>query len=895
MMGGSFNRTCPSFLSLVCSLYMLLGRWFFRVIKSCFCRFITSRLCTFFLLLCLGLFSSGIVLAQDEPGEEEPETPQSHAQSESMKWKGIDVNTVLDPNNPQYDSEYATNGKKIYLFNVGTGRFIIEGGNWGMEGRLFHETFGRPLFLMSNRLIKSGIKENGTKDVFGCNAPKVFHNQSNWANYDQYSFTMMMDADSSKRKGWFFERVSGETGDTYTYYMYEEPKNSTTKYYFGAVYGDWKKDNSNTETDKLVYRDHDRATWTTEENVINITEKYEVKEEFKTEMIPLNELYQWRLVSEDEFLNMLDNDNIGLNPSVSVQIYDRDFTRNAEQFNVNWKTENKSGVNYNVKGRYGFTFGSTGNRYNTQQRQYNDNDAWNKPLRLKNIFEMSEQEEPSQAVRFRYGLKNGKYGFLSFEGVGRTYTEVEVPRAGWYLVQCYGFVHSDSGNDAYLFAKVKGSNETSSTGGESKTNLRHISTSTLSNEILTGKNDREKCLEVGKFLTKPKTSESVGETKEDYLTTLWICITEDQFTNENKKIIQIGVGKDKATQVSDGIVNGGKTYYYDTDWVCVDDFRMSYLGLRPAFFYEDEENLNYLNPNSPDYYTDSEAPKAKQYQGASPTGQYAGAICVERSLKTNQWNSFSFPMSLTGEQIRFAFGEDAQLATINSVGNLSQNPNVIDFETKDLFTTNDVVVPGKFYLLKPTKEPLAGIDPRGIETTYYELGRKFFSARDDEPDTYTHFVIPLDTWKDASETISSLDNNHNGIAHVNYVQTPNYNTIMTSHVFDDVTHGIYAEEGAYVVSNNTIYHINKNTPLKGFRGWIVLENPIAPSNEMTMSVHGMYYDGKEDTSIESLPMVVTQLSADTEVYDLCGRKVGVLGTTLPKGIYLVNGRKYFVK
>ena len=904
MIDSIINRTYLRSMFLLRSLYLLLERWSFRVIKACFSKFSTSSICAFLLLLCLGLFSSGIVLAQDEPGEEEPETPQSHAQSESMKWKGIDLNTVLDPNNPQYDSEYATNGKKIYLFNVGTGRFIIEGGNWGMEGRLFHETFGRPLFLMSNRLIKSGIKENGTKDVFGCNAPKVFHNQSNWANYDQYSFTMMMDADSSKRKGWFFERVSGETGDTYTYYMYEEPKNSTTKYYFGAVYGDWKKDNSNTETDKLVYRDHDRATWTTEANVKNITEKYEVKEEFKTEMIPLNELYQWRLVSEDEFLNMLDNDNIGLNPSVSVQIYDRDFTRNAEQFNVNWITENNSGVNYNVKGRYGFTFGSTGNKYNPQQRQYN-NDAWNKPLRLKNIFEMSDQEEPSQAVRFRYGLKNGKYGFLSFEGVGRTYTEVEVPRAGWYLVQCYGFVHSDSGNDAYLFAKVKGSNETSSTGGESKTNLRHISTSTLSNEILTGKNDREKCLEVGKFLTKPKTSESVGETKEDYLTTLWICITEDQFTNENKKIIQIGVGKDEATQVSEGIVNEGKTYYYDTDWVCVDDFRMSYLGLRPAFFYEDEENLNYLDPNSPDYYTDSEVPKAKQYLGASPTGQYGGAICVERSLKTNQWNSFSFPLPLTGEQIRFAFGEDAQLATIHSIGGLSNNPNVIDFETQNLFTTNNVVKPGQFYLLKPTKEPLAGIDPRGKTVTYYELGRKFFSARENETSDYTHFKIPLGTLKHASETIIKDEEPAGivpaGIAHVNYVQTPDYNSIINSHeYYDGGSHGIYATEGSYVVSYNankeatTIYHINKNTPLKGFRGWIVLDDPIAPS-DVKMSVYDKFDGGHEDTSVESLPMVVTQLSADIEVYDLCGRKVGVLGSNLPKGIYLVNGRKYFVK
>jgi hypothetical protein len=34
----------------------------------------------------------------------------------------------------------------------------------------------------------------------------------------------------------------------------------------------------------------------------------------------------------------------------------------------------------------------------------------------------------------------------------------------------------------------------------------------------------------------------------------------------------------------------------------------------------------------------------------------------------------------------------------------------------------------------------------------------------------------------------------------------------------------------------------------------------------------------------------------TEVYDLCGRKVGTFGSTsLPKGIYIVAGKKIFVK
>ncbi len=827
------------------------------------------------------MFGQGVAFAQN-----------THAHSESMKWKGIKVDTVLN------NSKYATNGKRIFLYNMGTGRFIIEGGNWGMEGRLFHETFGRPLFLMSSGLIKSGIKENGSKDVFGCNAPKDFHDQGNWANYDQYSFTMMMDANSAKRKRWFFERVETE-GDTCTYYMYEEPKNNTTRYYFGAVYGEWKKANSNTETDKLVYRDYDRATWTTEVNVKNITTKYEVKEEFKTEMIPLNELYQWRLVSEDEFLKMLDNENIGLNPSVSVQIYDRDFTRNAEQFSQKWITSEKNDYHYDDTesiGRLGYTFGSTDNKYNTQQEQYYD-EAWDKPLRLKNIFEKSDGSKPEQ---FRYGLKNGKYGFLTFEGVGRTYTEVEIPKPGWYLVQCYGFVHSDSGHDAYLFAKVNGSNETSSTGGESKNNLRHISTSTLSNEILTGKNDKENCLKVGKFLTQPKTSESVGETKEDYLTTLWICVTKEQF-EAGLKTLQIGVGKNEATK-SAAKRNNNKDYYYDTDWVCIDDLRMSYLGLRPAFFYEDEENLNYLDPNSSDYYIDPETNKAKQYLGASPTGQYGGAICLERSLKTNDWNSFSFPLPLTGEQVRFAFGEDAQLAFIHSIGELSNNPNVIDFKTVNLFTTDNVVKPGNFYLLKPTKEPLLSFDPKGNEKEYYELGRKFFSVKD-EPASYTHNLLALETKMLDTLKIKSLYGMHNGKAGVNYVQTPNYSGFRVSDGIYTGTeaNGIYAPKGSYVVSTNpktqksTIVHLNKDTRLKGFRGWINLDNAIdSQSKDFTMEIFGMFDEEPEQGGTTSVPRIHL-FTADESVYDLYGRKVGKLGDTLPKGIYIVKGKKYMVK
>jgi hypothetical protein len=172
------------------------------------------------------MFGQGVAFAQ-EGGQ----TEHTHAHSESMKWKGINKDDVIGKDqyaplsgsfNPPINKYPFSKGKTIFLYNVGTGKFLIEGGNFGMEGRLFHETFGRPLYLFSDGYILSGIQENNNqKFIFGCNVPGTFHSSSDWNAWGSYSFTIMMDADKSRRtKGWQFKRVEGETGDTYTYYMY---------------------------------------------------------------------------------------------------------------------------------------------------------------------------------------------------------------------------------------------------------------------------------------------------------------------------------------------------------------------------------------------------------------------------------------------------------------------------------------------------------------------------------------------------------------------------------------------------------------------------------------------------------------------------------------------------
>ena len=815
----------------------------------------------FVLVLLAACLKTGKLYAQEGQTE----------QPRGWMWKGLDVTEVID------NSQYATSGKKFYLYNMGTGRFIIEGGNWGMEGRLFHEDFGRPLYLMSDGYMNSGITEeyNASKHVFGCNVPKVSKTNGEWLrDYNKYSFTCLMDVYQKALAPWTFQRVETDpNAETYTYYIWERMQkmpnmpgyvsegNDSTNYYLGAAYGEChvtKEQNPDGKGDgKLVFLDDDRSCWTTAEildNSLNQT-TYTVNDE----QVTLGELYQWRLISEEEFIQVLNDIIIKINPSVSSLIPDRDFCRNSEVFDSSWKME---GQGSGSTGRLGYTWGIYHGK--NGQNAYYDNQAWDKPLRLKGQF-----GDGSTGI----GMKDSKYGFLSFEGVGRTYAEFEVPRQGWYEVQCYGFVQSRLDHDAYLFAKVKGSNSESSYGGISKTKLTKVDW-----EKFKDKNTEAGFLEVGKELTK---------NGEAYKSTLWICVTAEQFES-GQVTLQVGVEKNEATQ-SAATQHNGKDYYYDTDWVCVDDFRATYMGEAPVFFYEDEESLDYLNlSGEPQQHNQA-------FMDPNENGHYSGAVCLERTFKKDQWNSFSFPLPLTGVQIREAFGNNAVLAKLNSIGEMSQNPNVIDFETVSLKTTNTVVEPGNFYLLKPTADPVKGIDSRGDEAEFYQMGRMFFSINEEESDSETFPFLDLTKWNDGTQTFTGETNN--GIASVNYVQTAKYKDFKVNSdgsYIGTVDNNIYAPNGAYVVSNNTIFHINKDTRLKGFRGWLTLDTPIPPSGTPTMAVNGKFTTEGTETAIGELPIRM-QLPSSTAVYDISGRRIGTIGMNLSKGLYIVNGKKYLVK
>ena len=839
------------------------------------------------------------VLGQETSGEQPTAT---HAEATSQKWKGIDVSTIIG-NSDYPDDNTLEHGFPFLLFNVGTGCFIMQGGDWAMEGRLFFSDFGRQMYLYKNGRINAGITEKtATKNSFCARPPEPFNRTWKKSDYTTSNFTTLMDGNNQTyyKMTWTFERVEEDT-EAFTYYMYQSttlqnpytidaPEAETgssyngqsyagKNFYLGAAWGECHNDSVGKGDGPFVFFDDDRSCWTTAE-VRDNSNKLPLE---NGDLVEIQKLYQWRLISIDEFIEVLTQNTVGLNPSISSLIKDRDFTRNANDFYGEWTISQLRDHTYEEgTKRYTFTWGNYEKNKNQQSRNPRAvEEPWDSPVKLKEVFDAW----PTSAD----GKRNAKFGFLPFEGVGTITTNFQAPKPGWYEIECTGFSMSENDHEAYLFARVIPDtlvNELEEAFEIPSENKPTYAKATLE-KVPFGiyqKDNYTNCLKAG---------EELLYNRDNHRQKIWVLVSQEDFDNK-KKTIRLGIGKDEATKKSSK-TNGA---YYDTDWVCVDDFRASYMGLAPVFFYEDEEDLNYLSHAE----TDRARFLAYEYAPAQWNGRYAGAANLERTFNVGNWNSFSFPIPLTGEQIRHAFGDDATLAKVAGVGTLSKSSQVLDFATVNLLTTENVVEPGHFYLLKPTKEPMTGTDPRGHEANYYDLGKIFFSVESEKPSGYDYPWLPVDTVK-AQNPISSYNNANDGIEYANYIQTPGFKDFTVNDGIyvgaNDTETKVYAPMGGYAVSNNTIYHLNKDHPIKGFRGWITLTHPIEGEveNVTGMAVDGIMEDIDETTGLELSTIMPATLPDDTPIYDICGRRVGTLenGNSLPRGIYIVNGKKFMVR
>ena len=190
----------------------------------------------------------------------------------------------------------------------------------------------------------------------------------------------------------------------------------------------------------------------------------------------------------------------------------------------------------------------------------------------------------------------------------------------------------------------------------------------------------------------------------------------------------------------------------------------------------------------------------------------------------------------------------------------------------ELGTNLPAVEAGVHYIIKPTKEaPFTEgqytlIDEvTTVPAPYYLLDNISIEGRDD--------LIILDTLYTTE-------------------------TEPTQHIYYK---GQYVKQnipaGSYAFSKGDLYHIASSLPMKGFRCWI--EDSEDPTVKSNLSFQVDMLDGETATVIEGIEVSDPANAAKgaDNVYSVSGQLVGKASelNTLPKGVYVVNGKKIVVK
>ena len=248
-----------------------------------------------------------------------------------------------------------------------------------------------------------------------------------------------------------------------------------------------------------------------------------------------------------------------------------------------------------------------------------------------------------------------------------------------------------------------------------------------------------------------------------------------------------------------------------------------------------------------------------------------GLLAFRRSFHLGQWNSLVVPFSLTGQQVREAFGDDAHLAYAKAVTEGDQA--ILEFETIPLDTDDTVVEAGSFYLLWPTREPDLAEDK---QTSVAFGGNKVMGPL---------YVIPnvsmVSGQKSPANYILRSDDDQ---LRLRFRGT--YKSLTNGNEVFPTSRRLFAldDRGKYC-------EVVDSLPMKAFRSW------MEEARNNTQKELAFYVDGVSDDLMPSglfAPLVngIGHQPAE-EIYTLQGRKVD--RSMLKPGIYVINRKKMVIK
>lgn len=742
---------------------------------------------------------------------------------------GIDPSTAYVAGS--YDSDEPTDpNKQLCLYNIGANRFLSVGGTWGTHAAL--DNTAHPIWLETG---------TGSKDRFWVNNHLTGSGTGTHLGFNgNYNSDFYMDRDKDGNGvgacDFTFEQAPGYTEKNKVYYVKMTTRPALgigRKTYYVTAYPNNKDLSCNVEQSKWG---EDNAN-------------------YKNQV--------WKVITMAEYYELLK-----ANPANMEDVIDFSFLIKAPNFRVN--DTDASNWNATNNGADKIFFGDN-SMYKTYSQVGTTN--WTK-------FNGTHQQDYGKLFySYARGAKNFEF-----------YQDIQVHKAGWYLLRCNGFttqVNSEGKVSARLMIAV-----VKADGSIDKTKV--YSAATL---------NKQSVADASKLMADDASGTGAGRAffNGKYENQVQVCLDEkdlkamgiDKIDNDHPVTLRIGYYVDNDCELKDGNVT------------CVDNFKLLYAGPRrnpELILDEDQTSLVYLS-NAKDVYKNS-------------------VLHLKRTFTEGKWNSLILPVDLKFGQMKRTFGDDVKVAKLTSL-----KDGVVTFRTVEPKEDSDKMVTAfEPYIIKPTSltEDL-GL-PYTAEKFYTKLDEttgeisnaqwlgadgKRVSTDDNDRFSLTipagHYDITMVTL-DRKALIEHIDmEKENWISSTSFSASAQegdltcYGTLAKTYDENGILDGRDHLSGAYVMRNGQIVQVpsNKEYGLKGFRCWFEFKGKMdGIAAAPRLEIDGIIDDATSIDDLNSQPSLFTSRHKGISgVFNLDGQKVreGESTKNLPKGIYIVNGRKVVVR
>lgn len=487
--------------------------------------------------------------------------------------------------------------------------------------------------------------------------------------------------------------------------------------------------------------------------------------------------------------------------------------------------------------------------------------------------------------------KYGKYFYCYTKGLrGFTfYQDVKVHKAGWYLLRCNGFSTANS-------------SENITTNGIPLANLFITVLNADSKPI------KEKYSTAAFNGVSQKDAEALGNTYEGagigraffegkYENQVQICLDKapngNEISNDNPVTLRIGFYVDPTPD--------GKPEVGDNELTAADEFKLLYAGPRrnPELILDEEStDLRYLT---------------------MATDEYKNSVLhLNRKLNDNMWNSLILPVDLTWGQMKRTFGDAVKVAKLTAL-----TENSVQFVTVEPDSDDAVMVTAfEPYIVYPPYTQVKSA-PYTVEHFYTSegednsewLGTDYKPSKDDKnrltktipADHYDITMVSLDrenlkklnTKWESITTFSATGGNHGTmVCKGTMAKTYENGKIISDR--DNLNGDYFMYKGKLI----QVPHGNKDNGepysygLKAFRCWFELTGNATGKPSLV----SLLIDGVEDSTtgiddIHGSTDCTSYKRGIDGVFNINGQMVRRSCSLegLPKGMYIVNGKKIIIR